>query len=100
MKLQELLLSESKNTDQYAASISNDIKKMFNVDVDTKKNQDESVTISINSSFASHTEHGSNPHVLTPQNLSKVLKPYWDEFRSNGWTFTQPVGGKFTIAVK
>jgi len=40
----------------------------------------------------------SNPHVLSPQNLSKVIEPFFRSFRSAGMTFTQPSGGKFTVS--
>ena len=42
----------------------------------------------------------SNPHVLSPQNLSKVIDPFFRSFRAAGLTFTQPSGGSFTVSTK
>lgn len=42
---------------------------------------------------------GTNLAILTPKAISKILEPFELEFKKKGWTFTQPVSGKFAIGV-
>lgn len=71
------------------------IKAKFNVDVDTRWT-DEGLVVSYKVVTGSD---GDNPYVMSPQNLSKVIDPFFKQYRDKGWTFTQPSGGKFMIAV-
>lgn len=43
--------------------------------------------------------HADNPNVMSPQNVSKVIDPFFRDFRSKGWTFTQPQNGSFMLGV-
>ena len=47
----------------------------------------------------SNHSDADNPHVMTPENLSKIIEKYYRRFRSAGWRFDQPVNGKFAIGV-
>ena len=48
-------------------------------------------------SYMDHDEN--NDFVLSPQNLSKVIDPYFYSYRQKGWHFSQPAGGEFFIGV-
>jgi hypothetical protein len=45
------------------------------------------------------TQYADMEGVVSPQNVSKVIGPYYNMFRQKGWRFDQPVGGEFTVAV-
>jgi hypothetical protein len=76
------------------------LKDQFSVPVDSKINSDGSVTITVNNgNGADHSKEGSNPNVVTPQNLSKAIDKPFRDFRAKGWSFTQPVKYSFTVGV-
>lgn len=64
-----------------------------------KANQDGSVTIIQGHPGTMDPAHADQAGVVSPQNVTKVIDPYYNMFRQKGWRFDQPVGGQFTIAV-
>lgn len=106
MKLFELMNEaaevDSSATQKYADSIEKALKAAFSVPVERRYEKDRSITFIVNKGhLSSDAEYKSSEYasVLTPRRLTAALDPFWKKFRSEGWTFTQPVGGKFTIAV-
>ena len=64
-----------------------------------KYGQDGSVTIMQSHPGTIDPQYADMKGVVSPQNVSKVIDPYYNMFRQKGWRFDQPVGGEFTIAV-
>lgn len=73
------------------------LKKTFNVEFDDTWSDANGVTIKYTPGQSG--AHSDNQYVLSPQNLSKVIDPFFRDYRSKGWTFTQPSGGSFSIGV-
>lgn len=87
-------------TSAEARALAKALKDQFSVPVDLKNNKDGSITITVNNGHLAPESEGSNPHVFTPKNLSKVIEEPYRAYRQKGWAFSQPVKGTFTIGVK
>lgn len=91
---------DERKTGTEAAMLIKQLKAKFHVDVDSKTNDDGSITITVNNGqFAANSE-GSNPNVVTPKNLSAAIDKPFRDYRQKGWLFSQPAKGSFTIGVK
>ena len=91
---------DPKKTGTEAAMLVKQLKAQFHVDVDSKSNNDGSITITVNNGqFAANSE-GSNPNVVTAKNLSAAIDKPFRDYRQKGWFFSQPAKGSFTIGVK
>ena len=92
-----------QSTNEYGMKILGTLNKTFDNAFDFRNNQDGSFTVvqrpKTGPTDIYDPQHENNPYVLTPQNMSKVLDPYYNMFRQKGWRFDQPSGGQFTIAV-
>ena len=94
---------DPQSTNAYATKILTALNQTFDNAFSAKSNQDGSITI-IQADKTGPLNpydpaHADNKYNLTPQNVSKVIDPYYNMFRQKGWRFDQPVGGQFTIAV-
>lgn len=102
MKLKDLLQEstsyDARATQQQAQKIQAALDKLYKGYFDSHPNGDGSITFSQNGG-AGGLNTDDNPYILNPKNLSKVIDPFFRSFREEGWTFTQPVSGKFTIGV-
>lgn len=108
-KIQKLIESTSKvdveKTREVAKKIADTLNKYFNghVDVNTKNDGDYAGAVEFQIRMVTddraQSEGENNMNVVTPKNVNKVIDPFYREFRQNGWYFSQPVGGKFTIYV-
>ena len=90
-------------TNEYGMKIIQALNQQFGDSFTAKTNQDGSFTV-IQKPKTGPTDiydpqHQSNPNILIPQNISKVIDPYYNMFRQKGWRFDQPSGGQFTLAV-
>ncbi len=91
-------------TAKYAEEIANKLNSYFGTTpgqygFSSKVNQDGSATVIQGHPGTMDPQHADMEGVVSPQNVSKVIGPYYDMFRQKGWRFDQPVGGEFTIAV-
>lgn len=89
-------------TSKYAMKIINDLKKKFgnppiNYAIPPKKKG--MYTIYLDGPFgpdpSRNKEYDGEEGIWTPNNVGKVLAPYFNKFRENGWIFTQPIGNHF-----
>lgn len=90
-------------TNEYGMKLVDALNQQFGDSFTAKTNQDGSFTVvqkpKTGPTDIYDPQHQSNPNILTPQNISKVIDPYYNMFRQKGWRFDQPMGGQFTIAV-
>ena len=94
---------DPRSTAKYAEEIVDKLNSSFGTTstygFSTKYNQDGSVTIVQSHPGTMDPQHADMKGVVSPQNVSKLIDPYYNMFRQKGWRFDQPVGGKFTIAI-
>jgi len=91
-------------TAKYAEEIVNKLNGYFGTTLGQygfshKFNQDGSATVIQGHPGTMDPQHANQEGVVSPQNVSKVIDPYYNMFRQKGWRFDQPVGGEFTIAI-
>lgn len=92
---------DPKQTSTEANKLVASLKSQFSVPVDTKTNDDGSMTITVNNgNGAANGADGNSPNVVTAKTLSDAIDKPFRDFRAKGWTFTQPVKYAFTIGVK
>ena len=95
---------DSQATAKYAEEIVDKLNSYFSTTPGergfySKVNQDGSVTVIQNHPGTMDSQKSNWDGVVSPQNVSKVIGPYYNMFRQKGWRFDQPVGGEFTVAV-
>jgi hypothetical protein len=94
---------DAQATGKYAEEIVDKLNSYFSTTptygFSSKVNQDGSVTVIQSHPGTMDTQHADMEGVVSPQNVSKVIGPYYNTFRQKGWRFDQPVGGEFTVAV-
>lgn len=76
------------------------IKKQFNVAVDASTTRQGTVIVVVNNNYFADESNSSNPNVLTPENLSKVINDDFYSVRNSGNYFSQPVMGQFEIGIQ
>lgn len=96
---QEGMRFDPQATEEHARRIADAIRSQFNVKVDMQRHPTGAVIIKVNDGHFAKESEGSNPHVLTVQNLSKLIDKDYYGFRERGWHFDQPQGGRFGIGV-
>jgi hypothetical protein len=95
---------DPQTTGKYAEEIVDKLNSYFSTTPGergfySKVNQDGSVTVIQGHPGTMDTQYADMEGVVSPQNVSKVIGPYYNMFRQKGWRFDQPVGGEFTVAV-
>ena len=90
---------DASKTKQAADKLEKALRAQFHVNVETTEESNGSITFELNGGSMAPNSESSNKGILTPSNLSAAIEDTYKEFRSNSWTFTQPIKGKFTIGV-
>ena len=94
---------DAQATGKYAEEIVDKLNSYFSTTptygFSSKVNQDGSVTVIQSHPGTMDSQKADWKGVVSPQNVSKVIGPYYNMFRQKGWRFDQPVGGEFTVAV-
>jgi len=95
---------DPQTTAKYGEEIVNKLNSAFGTTpgqygFSSRINQDGSFTVIQGHPGTDDPRHADMQGVVSPQNVTKVINPYYNMFRQKGWRFDQPVGGEFTIAV-
>lgn len=98
-KLLEVAQPDQQATANAAKPILAALEKVFPGYVSSDWDRSGYLVVSLSGGPADGNSHSDNPNVMTPQNVSKVIDPFFRQFRQQGWTFTQPQGGKFMLGV-
>lgn len=73
------------------------IKQQFNVNVEQKNGSDGTIELICNNGKFADSDQGSGS--FTAKNFNKFIDAAFKDGRAKGWTFTQPVAGKFSIGI-
>lgn len=92
----ELTMKEAKRIKDLLLKSTKPDLGLSDGDIELKQDADGYVEITILKGRTVDYEEDVGAHV---KNISKVTNPDFREFRRKGWTFTQSVGGSFSIGV-
>lgn len=98
LRITEGIDPDRQATEKAAAPIIAKLQQMFG-QVETMWTKEGFLQVSIKANPMDGLAHRDNQYVASGQNIGSVILPYFREWRSNGWTFTQPVQNKFLLGV-
>lgn len=86
------------NQQSLVSEIATALQARFHVPVLLETDKDQVTTFTLNAGHVLGSCEGeTNPHVLTPKNLSAAIEPWFHDVRRSGGIFTQPVSGSFAV---